>query len=93
MRPRLSRSLSLLLCAPVLAAAAPSPKPSIASDAPACKLLPGVRRRLRRPAAPQPSRPWSDEILYFRLVDRFARRRPTNDTGADPRPGAFHGGD
>jgi len=34
---------------------------------------------------PKPSRPWSDEILYFVLVDRFADGDPTNDTGADPK--------
>jgi alpha-amylase len=38
-------------------------------------------------------RPWSDEILYFVLVDRFADGDPSNDAAIDKAPGAFHGGD
>jgi len=45
-------------------------------------------------AAPLPARPWSDEIVYFVLVDRFADGDPSNDANADPKaPGTFHGGD
>ncbi len=37
---------------------------------------------------------WSDEILYFVLVDRFADGDPSNDAAADrTAKGAFHGGD
>jgi alpha-amylase len=37
--------------------------------------------------------PWSDDILYFVLVDRFADGDPSNN-GADRKaPGTFHGGD
>ena len=37
---------------------------------------------------------WSDQIVYFVLVDRFADGDGTNDANADPKaPGAFHGGD
>jgi alpha-amylase len=44
--------------------------------------------------APPPSRPWSDDIIYFVLVDRFADGDLSNDAGADPKaPGTFHGGD
>ena len=44
--------------------------------------------------APKPQRPWSDDVLYFVLVDRFADGDPSNDAGADPKAkGAFHGGD
>ncbi len=45
-------------------------------------------------AAPRPARPWSDDIIYFVLVDRFADGDPSNDAGADPAgKGTFHGGD
>lgn len=41
-----------------------------------------------------PSRPWSDEVLYFVLVDRFADGDPSNDRNVDLRgKGTFHGGD
>ena len=37
---------------------------------------------------------WSDQIVYFVLVDRFADGDRGNDANADPKaPGAFHGGD
>jgi glycosidase len=40
------------------------------------------------------SRPWSDEIVYFVLVDRFANGDRSNDVKVDPSAkGAFHGGD
>jgi alpha-amylase len=43
---------------------------------------------------PLPARPWSAEIVYFVLVDRFADGDPANDGVADPSAkGAFHGGD
>jgi alpha-amylase len=39
-------------------------------------------------------RPWTDEILYFVLVDRFANGDPANDVAVDrTASGAFHGGD
>lgn len=39
-------------------------------------------------------RPWSSEILYFVLVDRFADGDPANDRVVDRgAKGAFHGGD
>ena len=46
-------------------------------------------------AAPAPiTRDWSDEILYFVLIDRFADGDPTNNQRADrSAKGAFHGGD
>jgi alpha-amylase len=48
-------------------------------------------------AAPAPARierPWTDEILYFVLVDRFANGDPSNDVAVDRTArGAFHGGD
>jgi alpha-amylase len=41
-----------------------------------------------------PPRPWSDEVLYFVLVDRFVDGDPTNDRNVDrSAPGCFHGGD
>ncbi len=45
-------------------------------------------------AVPKPARPWSDDILYFVLVDRFADGDPGNDADVDRKAkGAFHGGD
>jgi len=42
----------------------------------------------------QPANRWSDEILYFVLVDRFADGDRANDEDVDLRnPGAYHGGD
>ena len=42
----------------------------------------------------RPSRPWSEDIVYFVLVDRFADGDPTNDANVDRKAkGAFHGGD
>jgi alpha-amylase len=45
-------------------------------------------------AVPKPARPWSDDILYFVLVDRFADGDAGNDANVDRKAkGAFHGGD
>ena len=45
-------------------------------------------------AATPAARSWSDEILYFVLVDRFADGDLTNDANVDlAGKGAFHGGD
>src|ERR1700737_1871119 len=45
-------------------------------------------------AVPKPARPWSEDIVYFVLVDRFADGDPTNDANVDRKAkGAFHGGD
>lgn len=49
-------------------------------------------------AATVPARPllsdWSDAVLYFVIVDRFADGDPTNDIAVDrSAKGAFHGGD
>jgi alpha-amylase len=45
-------------------------------------------------AVPKPVRPWSDDILYFVLVDRFADGDPGNNVSVDRKAkGAFHGGD
>jgi alpha-amylase len=45
-------------------------------------------------AVPKPVRPWSDDILYFVLVDRFADGDPANNVSVDRKAkGAFHGGD
>src|SRR3981189_987851 len=44
--------------------------------------------------APNPARPWVDDILYFVLVDRFADGDTGNDANVDRKAkGAFHGGD
>lgn len=46
------------------------------------------------PVAVAPQRDWSDAVLYFVVVDRFADGDPANNAGVDRRnPGGFHGGD
>jgi alpha-amylase len=47
------------------------------------------------PAVPAPiTRDWSDDVLYFVLVDRFADGDPGNDAKVDrAAKGTFHGGD
>jgi len=49
------------------------------------------------PAAPivvVPQRDWSDAILYFAILDRFADGSAANDTNVErANPGGFHGGD
>ncbi|MCP4205206.1 MAG: DUF3459 domain-containing protein [bacterium] len=53
----------------------------------------------RAPEAPEtatvePHSDWSEAVLYFVIVDRFADGDPTNNAEADPSAkGAFHGGD
>jgi alpha-amylase len=43
---------------------------------------------------PKPNRPWTDDVLYFVITDRFADGDPANDADVDPKqPGTFHGGD
>jgi alpha-amylase len=45
-------------------------------------------------ASAQPASRWSDEVLYFVLIDRYADGDRSNDDGVDLRnPGAYHGGD
>ncbi len=46
------------------------------------------------PAAAAAARPWSDDVIYFALVDRFADGDLSNDRDVDrSAPGTFHGGD
>ena len=46
------------------------------------------------PAVVVPQADWSEAILYFAIVDRWADGDLTNDSGADrAAKGAFHGGD
>jgi glycosidase len=74
-----NRLLSLAVSALLLSCATRGPSPAAPSAA-------------ARPAAPD--RPWSDDVIYFVLVDRFANGDPTNDADVDPSAaGAFHGGD
>jgi len=42
----------------------------------------------------QPQRDWSDAVLYFVILDRFADGSGANNAGVDRNnPGGFHGGD
>ncbi len=62
-----------------------SPEPVTATPAPAPALA-------AAPAAP--ARRWSDEVLYFVVLDRFADGDASNNLKVDKKaPGAFHGGD
>jgi alpha-amylase len=82
-RPRGSLRAAAFGLATILAACALSPRPAAPAAA-------GALARL----APLPPRPWSDEILYFVLVDRFADGDLSNDVAVDPADkGKFHGGD
>lgn len=46
------------------------------------------------PVRVEPQRDWSDAILYFVIVDRFANGNAANDAGVDVRNvGGWHGGD
>lgn len=46
------------------------------------------------PAAAWAASDWSDDILYFVLIDRFADGDSTNNRGVERNnPGGFHGGD
>ncbi len=41
-----------------------------------------------------PQRDWSDAVIYFVMLDRFADGETSNDSGVDrANPGGFHGGD
>ena len=84
--PLLAAGLSILLAASLAACrhAPPAAPGATAATGPAAAA----------PLAPLPDRPWSDEIVYFVLVDRFADGDPTNDVAVDPADkGKFHGGD
>jgi glycosidase len=64
------------------------------AHAPAAPPAPAVPAAAPAPLAPLPARPWSEEVLYFVLVDRFVDGDPGNDQDVDrSAPGAFHGGD
>jgi alpha-amylase len=46
------------------------------------------------PVSVVPQRDWSDAVLYFVIVDRFADGSSANNTNVDrANPGGFHGGD
>jgi len=80
-RLRALPAAALLLIGAGLAACAHPPRPEASPAA-------------RAPLAPLPARPWSDEVLYFVLVDRFVNGDRANDRDVDPSAkGAFHGGD
>ena len=66
-----------------------APAPAVAAPAPVAEPAPAVA-----PAPAAPARPWSDEVLYFVVLDRFADGDPANNVKVDKKAqGAFHGGD
>ena len=84
-------ALTAALLALALAVPAAEPRPTAAKKAPSAK---NPASTSTAAAAAKPARQWSDEILYFVLVDRFADGDLTNDANADPKgKGTFHGGD
>jgi alpha-amylase len=60
-----------------------------------CAVTPAVPQSVvTTPVTITPQRDWSDAILYFVIVDRFADGDTTNNLHLDRRnPGGFHGGD
>jgi alpha-amylase len=62
-----------------------------------CAGLPGTDAPVATTGAPvkvQPQRDWSDAVLYFVVLDRFADGSGANNTNVDRgNPGGFHGGD
>jgi alpha-amylase len=55
---------------------------------------PGAAPASPGPAKVRPQRDWSDAILYFVILDRFADGDTANNAGVDRNnPGGFHGGD
>jgi alpha-amylase len=71
-------------CAARGPAGAPPPAPTPATVASEATVAP----------SPLPARPWSREVLYFAIVDRFADGDRGNDRNVDPSAkGTFHGGD
>jgi alpha-amylase len=80
--------LTALLAALLLAGCASAGRPAaLGAPPPSAQAAPAPLARL-------PARPWSDEVLYFVLVDRFVDGDLTNDKDVDrAAKGAFHGGD
>jgi glycosidase len=62
-----------------------------------CATGPSSAPSASRPEGPVtvlPQRDWSDAVLYFVVLDRFADGSATNNTNVDrANPGGFHGGD
>jgi alpha-amylase len=59
----------------------------------ACSSTP-IATQAVAPATVVPQHDWSDAVLYFALIDRFADSDPANNAAVNARnPGAFHGGD
>ncbi len=68
--------------------------PTPAAPASPTKAAPTREPAKERVAAPVKPFHWSDAVLYFAIVDRFADGDPGNNAGVDrAAKGAFHGGD
>ena len=77
---RLARRLTCLAALLALAGCAASPSSSPPAGA--------------GPVSVVPQRDWSDAVLYFVILDRFADGSGANNTNVDRNnPGGFHGGD
>jgi alpha-amylase len=60
----------------------------------ACAVTSAPPAGVAGPVQVRPQHDWSDAIIYFVLLDRFADGDRGNDTGVNlASPGAFHGGD
>ena len=87
---RRGRRVAVLLVCGLAAACAtpPAPAPRTPQTAPAASAA------AQKEVAVHPQERWSDAVLYFVLVDRFADGDPGNDQHVDrSAKGAFHGGD
>jgi alpha-amylase len=59
-----------------------------------CAVTPVAQLPGTAPVTIVPQRDWSDAVLYFVLIDRFADGDTTNNTHIDRHnPGGYHGGD
>lgn len=85
---RRRRSASVLA---MLALAGCSGAPRPATPPPSASIAPAAQPAITLIA---PQRDWTDAVLYFVVLDRFADGDPGNNAGADrSAKGAFHGGD
>jgi glycosidase len=76
----MAKSLAILLAAALLGGCQGAAPPDLGA-APAFTAI-------------QPQRDWSDSVIYFVLIDRFADGDPANNLDHQPgNPGGWHGGD
>lgn len=93
-RDRSTHSLFLLLLAPALLAAAACSVSPVPTPPPATDTAPVAPAEDQPPVTVKPHSEWSEAILYFVVLDRFADGDTSNNIRVDREAkGAFHGGD